>query len=146
MAEATKKGGQGATPGYSAIETIAEHDVFDGLGGRHIKGTLLKVVDVADDEVNVGVEVPRWVADLLLAKDQVRIADGSGIAAAKARGKAKAEEARQASQKANAAAAQRSYDDMPAELRALAQQHGDEVVALWVQGESADDILKAYGA
>jgi len=151
MAEGTKKGGQGATPGYSAIEIIVDnvsdglvHD--GGLGGQHTRGKILAVVDKADEDCAIGSEVPRWIGDLFIEKDLAKITEGSGIAAAKARGKAKAEEARQASQKANAQAAQRSYDDMPANLRALAQEHGDEVVMLWVQGESEDDILKAYGA
>lgn len=37
-----------------------------------------------------------------------------------------------------------AYDTLPAELRALAQEHGNEILDLYQSGETVEAILEAY--
>ena len=145
----TKVQGAATSPAYTAIritrDGVSDGLVHDGgLGGVHALGKILAVVDKPDDQCAIGSEVPRWIADLFISKDLAVIEDGAGVGSAKKRGKEIAEEAVRATQKAVADSQMRGYDDMPPELRALAQEHGDEIVSLWQSGESADDIIKAF--
>ena len=113
---------------------ITKNGVHDGLGDgmhKHMAGDV--------------VELPREVADILIGRGLAQPADGSSYAKAKARSKEIEEKARQ---NANASVARArmntGFDDMPKELRELSHEHGDAIYELWQDGNSAEDIIKAY--
>jgi len=90
-------------------------------------------------------DLPPDLADILVSTGAAELISGSGAIEAKKRGKKATEAAVQAAQKRAAQSAQMQYDDLPSEIRALAQEHGDDVIALYQQGETVEAIVKAYG-
>ena len=130
------QGAASPPPGSASIKIIKDRvgdgvaGVHDGLGGKHYVGDV--------------VELPQEVADAFIAKGFAVFADVGDFAAAKERAEALDADRRQAMNKAAATARQRGFDDAPPEIRALAREHGDDVIALWEAGESVEEIIKAY--
>jgi hypothetical protein len=134
------QGTDNPSPGNGSIE-IVKDTVGDGVPG--ISDGLGNVLFVGDV-----VEVPRDVADVLIAKGFAQPADGSSFVAAKKRAVQIETAARQSVAKNAAVAAQSEYDDLPPELRALIQSTeadiSADVIALFQSGDDAASIIRAY--
>jgi len=116
------------------ITTTNPHGIHSGLAD----GTAVH----RDGEV---VELPGDIAAILIARNCAVPADGGDVVQARKRAQEIETRHRQASEKSGAEARQRSFDDMPAELRALAREFGDEITSLWENGDDPAEIMKAYG-
>jgi len=92
-------------------------------------------------------EIPRDVADVLASRDMAEILGGASAIKAKERGKQVSEKALQAAQKSRATVAMMEFDSWPPELRAICREHDGaegEITQLLAEGNSVDDIVRAY--
>lgn len=108
--------------------------VSDGLGGEHSHGAVIAL--------------PSDTADQLIAAGFARPVDAKIAANAVAAAKERAEELKTAAQHARAKSAMDVWDSLPPEVRAEAQEHGQEVVERYLAGlpsMSLDDYEAASG-
>ena len=122
-----------SSDGTIAVRIVQDFEgrgVHDGLGGVWLVGQIARL--------------PADVGNILIALGNAVPADGSDIKEAKAKAQATLSEAQAAAQAAGAKSRQRTYDDAPPELRAVAREFGDEPIERWLHGEPVEDILKDY--
>jgi len=109
---------------------ILVHEVHDGLGGVYYRGAI--------------VEFESTLAEFLRSRGQCEIVDRETLKQAAVDAKAQIAERAAAQLKSEAAARMRVYDALPAEIRAAAAEHGDQVIDEYLRpDEPLQQILDA---
>lgn len=106
---------------------ITKPKTHDGLGGKYGVGDTTPPLPYANAAKIVSAGRGQFV-------DAADSADAEKVV----------ETAKRRGRKRTAATRMELYDDLPPEIRALAQEHGNEVVELFLSGESAEAIREAY--
>lgn len=103
--------------------------VSDGIGGQHAHGAV--------------VELPDEIADALIGLKIAFPVDGSSLIAAKAAAKEREEAERVQRVKVAAMRQMQLHDSLPAEVRALVHEHGDEVTEQYLAHKQAEEEASA---
>ncbi len=105
--------------------------VSDGIGGQHADGAV--------------VELPDEVADALIGLKIAFPVDGSSLIAAQAAAKEREEADRVQRVKVTAMRQMQIHDSLPADVRALVHEHGDEVTEDYLaQVREEDEQARSY--